>query len=89
MKDLLTYIIEHIVTDPKKVTIEEKSVDNQIDFYVTCAPEDIGRVIGKNGKIIKALRRVLAILAVKEGKRVNIVMVDQSVPSPEQLDSAT
>lgn len=78
MKDLLTYIISHIANEPDKVNIEEKLIDNQIDFYVSCDPSDIGRIIGKKGKIIKALRRVLAILAVKEGKRVNIVMVDHT-----------
>lgn len=78
MKDVLLYMIAAIATHPDKIVIEEKSVDGQVDFYITCEPQDIGRIIGKKGKIIKALRKVLSILAIKEGKRVNITMVDQA-----------
>lgn len=77
MKDLLIYMITGIALTPEKVVIEEKELDSQIDFYITCEKDDIGRIIGKKGKIIKALRRILSILAMKEGKRVNITMVSQ------------
>lgn len=77
MKDVLLYLIQNIAQESDKVKIEEKEDDLQITFYITCAKDDIGRIIGKNGKIIKALRRVLSIMAIKEGKRINITMVDQ------------
>lgn len=77
MKDVLLYMIRGVTLQPKKVLIEEKTIDSQIDFYVSCAKEDIGRIIGKKGKIIKALRRVLSIMAMKDGKRVNITMASQ------------
>ena len=66
-----------IALAPKKVAIEEKESEGQVDFYISCEKEDIGRIIGKKGKIIKALRRILSILAMKEGKRVNITMMSQ------------
>ena len=80
MKDILLYLLQNIALEPDKIVLEEKTDDMGIEFYITCAQDDIGRIIGKKGKIIKALRRVLSILAVKEGKRVNIVMVDETVP---------
>ena len=85
MKDVLVYILQNITLEPDKIAVEEKTVDSQIDFYVTCATDDIGRIIGKKGKIIKAIRRVLGIMAVKEGKRVNITMVNPpATPKLEQ-----
>mgnify|MGYP001614616490 CR=1 FL=1 len=88
MKDVLLYMVQQIVLEPEKVTIEEKTVDSQVDFYISSAQEDIGRIIGKKGKIIKALRRVLGIMAVKEGKRVNITMMDTAAsPQPQQDES--
>lgn len=87
MKDLLLYFLEHMTLEPKKVSVEEKDIEGQVEFHITCAQEDIGRIIGKKGKIIKALRRVLSILALREGKRVNIVMVDQTLPQ-EAAESA-
>lgn len=75
MKDLLLYIVGQIVTSPAKVSIEEKTVEGQVTFYITCATDDIGKIIGKKGKIIKAILRVLGVLAMKEGKHVNITMV--------------
>lgn len=75
MKDVLLYITGQIALEPDQIAIEEKTDDGQVEFFVTCAQEDIGRIIGKKGKIIKALRRVLSIMAMREGKRVTITMV--------------
>lgn len=88
MKDVLLYMVQGIALDPDKISIEEKTVDSQVDFYITCGQEDIGRIIGKKGKIIKALRRVLGIMAVKEGKRVSITMVDPTSPDSSRFSEA-
>lgn len=76
MKEVLTYFIQHIVDKPDEVEIKEETVDSQVIFYVSCATGDVGRVIGKKGKIIKALRRLLGILAMRENVHVNISMVN-------------
>lgn len=81
MKDLLIYIVKNIALEPDKIEVAEKEADGQVDLYITCASSDIGRIIGKKGKIIKSMRRLLGILAVREGKRVNIIMQDETVPS--------
>lgn len=88
MKDVLLYMVQGIALDPDKITVEEKMIDSQVDFYISCASEDIGRIIGKKGKIIKALRRVLGIMAVKEGKRVSITMVDVAASPQSQQDES-
>lgn len=81
MKDVLLYMVQQIALEPEKIAIEEKTVDSQVDFYISSAQEDIGRIIGKKGKIIKALRRVLGIMAVRDGKRVNITMMNPTTLS--------
>jgi uncharacterized protein len=85
MKDVLTYLVEHIVTEPKKVSIEESGEEGEVTFFITCDPLDTGRIIGKKGKVIKALRKVLSILAIKEGKRVNISMVTEESQEPQEV----
>ena len=86
MKDVLLYLVQHIALESDKVHVEEKESDGQVELLVTCATDDIGRIIGKKGKVIKALRRVVGILALKEDKRVIITMV--TPPSEDDLSSS-
>lgn len=72
MKDTLNYIITSIVTNEKAVEINEETIDTTVNYTVTVAPEDIGKVIGKNGKIIRAIRNVMKIPAMKQGIRVTV-----------------
>lgn len=78
MKKTLKYIISSIVSDPKKVKIEEKEENGIINFSVKVADSDMGRVIGKQGKIIRAIRNVMKIPAIKQNKRINISLVENS-----------
>jgi hypothetical protein len=66
MKKLLQFIVENIVKNPKSVKIEqERRENNWLILHLTVHPTDMGQVIGKEGKIIKALRNVLRIKAIK------------------------
>ena len=76
MKDTLFFIISNMVSDPKKIAVKEEESDGIINFNITVAKEDIGRVIGKEGKIIKAIRNVMKIPALKENKRINITLTE-------------
>lgn len=79
MKQLLEYIVTQIVDNPKRVSIEEKEEENGfVLLTLTVVPEDIGKVIGKGGKIIGAIRQILKLKAVKQGKRVALKLIDQS-----------
>ncbi len=92
MKQLLEYIIPNIVNHPEDVKVEETNQDGLINLTIQTHPEDVGRVIGKSGKVIKAIRQIARILAIKQGVRVNIDVLDSqnrsaSAPSNETEDN--
>lgn len=76
MKKALLYMISSIVSEEDKVEIEEKEQDGIIDFTVKVAKADMGKVIGKNGKVIRAIRNVIKINAIKENKKININLLE-------------
>ena len=78
MKDILHYIVTAIVDDPDAVVITEEDIDGVITFSVTVAKEDMGKVIGKEGKVIRSIRNIMKISAMKQDKRISINLVDQS-----------
>lgn len=76
MTDILTYIIKLIVQNPDAVSIEEREQDEVTQFIISADPNDIGKIIGKEGKIIRSIRNVMKIPAIKQGKRINISIAD-------------
>jgi hypothetical protein len=72
MNEALEYIVSSIVDEPKSVEVRKEEEDGVVNFYIKVNKEDIGKVIGKEGKIIKAIRNAMKILAIKENKRVFI-----------------
>ncbi len=76
MKKALLYIISSIVSEGDKIEIEEKEQDEIIDFTVKVPKVDMGKVIGKNGKVIRAIRNALKIKAIKQNKKININLVE-------------
>ena len=77
MKQLLEYIISNIVNHPEDVIITEESAAGVENLSIKVNPEDMGRVIGKSGKVIKAIRQIGRIIAIKRSLRVNIDVVDE------------
>jgi len=75
MKKLLEYLVGFIVAHPEKVKIEEKETEEEILIKLSVHPEDMGRIIGKEGKVIKAIRSLAHILAIKKKKRLNIELL--------------
>lgn len=80
MKKALSYIVSAIVDDPKQVEITEEETDGVINFTVTVAKEDMGKIIGKNGKVIKAIRNAVKIPAIKQGKKIYISLSENPQP---------
>lgn len=80
MKKALSYIVSAIVDDPKQVEITEEETDGVINFTVTVAKEDMGKIIGKNGKVIKAIRNVVKIPAIKLEKKIYISLSENPQP---------
>lgn len=76
MKEVLELIIKSLVDNQNAVSIEETITEKNIDFKVSVAADDMGKVIGKQGKIAKSIRTLIKSLSAKEGKRVNIEFLD-------------
>ena len=76
MKDTLNYIITAIVDDPDAVKIDESDETGVTHFTITVAKEDMGKVIGKEGKVIKSIRNIMKIKAMKENKRITISLTE-------------
>lgn len=79
MKDALHYIISEIVDNPDAVAILEEESDDLTTYTITVAKEDMGRVIGKEGKVIRSIRNVMKIKAMKQNKRINISLAEETL----------
>lgn len=76
MKDILTSLIKSIVDAPDAVSVEENDDNGFVTLTIIVAPDDMGKVIGKEGKVIRALRNVMKIPAMKQGKKVQISLAE-------------
>ena len=76
MKKALEYIISSIVDKPNEVKITETEEEGVVNFVIEVAKEDMGKIIGKNGKIIKSVRNVMKIPAMKQNKRIFINLAE-------------
>ena len=72
MKELLEYIVKAIVAEPDKVNITEENSDVGLLIKLEVAPEDKGRVIGKQGRVAEAMRTLLRVKAAKDDVRVRL-----------------
>jgi uncharacterized protein len=75
MKDLITVIAKALVDHPEDVSVQVVEEEYSITYELSVHPSDVGKVIGKQGRIAKALRTVVTSAAVKEKKRVNVEIV--------------
>ena len=75
MKELLTFVAESLVDHPDQVVVRETE-DEAIILELRVAEEDMGKVIGKNGRIAKAIRSVISAATAKNSKPVYVEIVD-------------
>ena len=71
-KEFLLYIIKALVDEPEEVQINVVEGEKSTIFELKVAPSDIGKVIGKNGRIAKAIRTILNAAIAKSGKRISL-----------------
>jgi predicted RNA-binding protein YlqC (UPF0109 family) len=76
LEDLLLFITRSLVDEPQKVEVEGKETDSRVDLTLRVAPDDIGKVIGRHGRIIKTIRTVMKAASVKANKRINVEVAD-------------
>ena len=75
MKELVEVIASALVDDPASVVVTETEDDDQIVLNLTVAPDDMGKVIGKQGRIAKAIRSVVKAASSKDNKKVDVEIV--------------
>ena len=76
MKELVEVIAKALVDDPESVTVNERTEKKTTILEVRVADSDMGKVIGKQGRIAKAIRSVVKAAAAKEGKKVIVDILD-------------
>ena len=77
MKDLVEYLARALVDNPDEVTVETfEEDDGTIVYELRVAEGDVGKVIGRSGRTVNALRAVLRAAATREGRRVLVDVVD-------------
>jgi len=77
MNELLELVAKSLVDQPEEVSVERFEEDDAIVFELRVAPEDLGKVIGRQGRTIKALRSLLGVAGMKMGQRLIL-----EVPEP-------
>ncbi len=80
MKDLIEYIARAIVDSPEEVVVIEEPGEDGIVLRLQVAPDDTGKVIGKEGRIAKAMRTLLRVAAIRKGTRASLEIISDPVP---------
>ena len=77
MKEFIECIAKHLVDNPEKVEVEEKTPEeNKVVLSLKVQSDDVGKVIGKQGKTAQAMRTLLTAIAAKEGQRAILEILD-------------
>ena len=76
MKDLLLYIARNLVDNPDAVSVTEIPGEQETTLELRVAPDDMGKVIGRQGRIAKEIRTVIRSYAQRTGKKVSVDIVD-------------
>jgi uncharacterized protein len=76
MKELIEYIARSLVDDPTQVHVTEVRGGSHVNLDLEVAKEDMGRVIGRGGRVANAVRVLLRVAAAREGKRASLDIVE-------------
>ena len=76
MKQTLEYLVTNIVDNPNDVEITESEEEGVVTLTIAVNPDDMGKVIGKEGKIIRSIRNIMKVKAMKENKRIMISLAE-------------
>jgi predicted RNA-binding protein YlqC (UPF0109 family) len=77
MKEILLYLLQQLVSHPQQITIEETLIEERTIFTVHANPDDLGKIIGRNGRIIRAIRDLIKIVAAKHNTYVDVVLAEE------------
>jgi predicted RNA-binding protein YlqC (UPF0109 family) len=76
MTELLEFLVKALVEDPEAVVVEELEEDGDLVYEITVADDDLGRVIGKGGRVANAIRTIAKAAAVRIDRRVIVDILD-------------
>ena len=76
MRELIEYVVKALVDHPDDLRIAEIEGERTIVFELRCHPEDVGKVIGKSGKTVGAIRTLLSTVAARQNKRAMLEVVE-------------
>lgn len=76
MKELVEYVVKQLIDYPEELRLAEIEGERTIVYELRCHPDDIGKVIGKSGKTVGALRTLLSSVASKQNRRAMLEIVE-------------
>lgn len=76
MKELVLYIAQNLVEHPDQIAVKEMVQGDEIIFEISAEKSDMGKIIGRQGRIIKEIRTLMRSVAKRQGKRVSVEIVD-------------
>lgn len=77
IQELVEYIAKALVDEPSQVNVRVNENQHSISVELQVAPTDIGRIIGKGGRVVNSLRTLVRIAAIRQGKRATLEILDQ------------
>ena len=90
LKDLAEYLVKSLADHPEKVELGEREEDDTVVIELRISPDDIGKIIGKSGNTINAIRTVLQTAASSHKKRARLEVAGQGeLPFEENVDTDT
>lgn len=75
-KDLIEYIVKSLVSDPSAVSINVVEGDASLVLELRVGPDDVGKIIGKHGRVVKSIRVLLQAASAKAGRRISLEILD-------------
>jgi uncharacterized protein len=88
MQEVLEFILKNITTTPDDVKVESHDEDGVINFTISVHSDDVGRVIGKEGKVIKAIRTIMRVIAIQKDLRVRVSVLSDQNEQPVIVEEA-
>jgi predicted RNA-binding protein YlqC (UPF0109 family) len=76
MKDTLSFIVTQIVDHPEDVSVEETENEGKTVLTIHANPEDLGKIIGKQGRIIRSIRDLIKLIAAKHNVYVDVILAE-------------
>jgi predicted RNA-binding protein YlqC (UPF0109 family) len=77
MKELVEHIAKALVDDPAQVSVTEVTTGSDVLLELRVAPDDMGRMIGRGGRVINALRTLVQMCAAREAKRAHLELIEE------------